>query len=314
MRNVVIVDSDNDVHAQAVAKRVRDKGGSVFFLDTGEFPALTQVSTTFDAGRLATAIERTGDPGKSLKDVESPFSVWWRRTHGHSLAKKIAHPSIRQFSHNELRQMLLGTLLATADKFVNDPGASHKAALKPYQLAVASGIGLRIPKTLMTNNVGDAQAFLGNGDEKRIYKTFTGAEFGLYETRIFGEQDWHELWRLSNAPLIIQEHVEGRYDIRVTVVGEDIFAARLMFHEGAHGVDSRIDRVPVHVETLTPELIKMIRQLRSRLGLAYMTVDMRFSEIAGYTFFEVNPEGQYLWIEIETGLEISDAIARLLLN
>jgi len=54
--------------------------------------------------------------------------------------------------------------------------------------------------------------------------------------------------------------------------------------------------------------------LREKLGLSYMAVDMRFSAQKGFVFFEVNPEGQYLWIEIETGFPISDAIARVLLR
>jgi hypothetical protein len=55
-------------------------------------------------------------------------------------------------------------------------------------------------------------------------------------------------------------------------------------------------------------------QLTSHFGLTYGAIDLRYSADDGFTFFEINPDGQYLWIEIETGLPISDAIAAQLLG
>jgi hypothetical protein len=49
--------------------------------------------------------------------------------------------------------------------------------------------------------------------------------------------------------------------------------------------------------------------MMDRLGLVYGTADLRYNADLGYVFFELNPEGQYLWTEIEAGLPISRAIA-----
>jgi len=147
-----------------------------------------------------------------------------------------------------------------------------------------------------------------------IYKTFTGCDFGFYETRKITSANLSDLWRLRVCPTIFQEHIAGDYDLRVTIVGSEIFAARLLFHEGRHLVDSRVERVPVERTELPGELVAQLSKLVRCFGLRYAAIDMRFSERTGYTFFELNPEGQYLWIEIETGMPISEAIARSLIT
>jgi D-alanine-D-alanine ligase-like ATP-grasp enzyme len=52
--------------------------------------------------------------------------------------------------------------------------------------------------------------------------------------------------------------------------------------------------------------------LLEQLGLPFGTIDMRIDPCGEYQFLEVNPAGQFLWIEIATGLPISAAVADLL--
>ena len=51
-----------------------------------------------------------------------------------------------------------------------------------------------------------------------------------------------------------------------------------------------------------------------RLGLCYGAIDMILTPDGRYVFIEINPNGQYLWIEQETGLPISAAICDLLMG
>ena len=50
------------------------------------------------------------------------------------------------------------------------------------------------------------------------------------------------------------------------------------------------------------------------LGLRYGAIDMVFTPDGRYVFLEINPNGQYLWIEYQTGMPISDAICDLLMS
>ena len=48
------------------------------------------------------------------------------------------------------------------------------------------------------------------------------------------------------------------------------------------------------------------------LGLLFGTIDMKLTEGGEHVFLEVNPQGQFLYIEILTGLPIANAVADFL--
>lgn len=51
-----------------------------------------------------------------------------------------------------------------------------------------------------------------------------------------------------------------------------------------------------------------------RLGLIYGAIDIRRTAKGEHFFLEINPAGQYLWVEIDTKMKISDKIAKELIN
>jgi glutathione synthase/RimK-type ligase-like ATP-grasp enzyme len=53
--------------------------------------------------------------------------------------------------------------------------------------------------------------------------------------------------------------------------------------------------------------------LVGRLGLTYGAIDMIVTPDGRYVFLEINPSGLYQWIEVATGLPITDAICDLLI-
>ena len=48
------------------------------------------------------------------------------------------------------------------------------------------------------------------------------------------------------------------------------------------------------------------------LGLVFGTVDLKLTDNGEHVFLEINPQGQFLYIEILTGLPISRALAEFL--
>ena len=60
------------------------------------------------------------------------------------------------------------------------------------------------------------------------------------------------------------------------------------------------------------EVSAALFQVMNELGLLFGTIDLKLTHSNEYVFFEVNPQGQFLYIEILTGQPISDAVAALL--
>jgi len=120
------------------------------------------------------------------------------------------------------------------------------------------------------------------------------------------------------CPLIVQVYVEKAVELRVTVVGSDVFAAEI--HSQATQ-RTKIDwrrydegNTPHFEHTLPDKVSKLCLAMTHSLGLVYSAIDLILTPDGRYIFLELNPNGQYQWIEHLTGLPITDRIARLLID
>ncbi len=116
------------------------------------------------------------------------------------------------------------------------------------------------------------------------------------------------------APVIFQRYVEAAVDLRVTVVGNEIFPAALYSQRSAYPIDLRMDMANTRIEAhdMPREVQNGLRELMRRLGIVYGAIDMRMTPVGEYVFLEVNPAGQWLFIEGRSGQPITAALARLL--
>ena len=130
-------------------------------------------------------------------------------------------------------------------------------------------------------------------------------------TNIVTEELMKRVQRLRSSPVILQELLHKRHELRITVVGEKIFSAEIINNSP---VDWRRKQIQVVVYNL-PDLIKsMCLQLVKKLGLRYGCIDMIVTPKNEYFFLEINPNGQYWFVEEKTGLMIGKSIAHLLME
>jgi glutathione synthase/RimK-type ligase-like ATP-grasp enzyme len=122
----------------------------------------------------------------------------------------------------------------------------------------------------------------------------------------------------SQTVSFVQEYVSKSFELRVTIVGEDVFTARIdnqELEEDKGKVDWRqgYDSGLRLSEFLLPETIKdKCLTLVHALGLNFGCIDLIVRPDGEYIFLECNPNGQWLWVELETGMKISKSIARFL--
>jgi hypothetical protein len=308
--DALIVSSADDYHARVVAQEVEKLGCRSLILDTAAYPARYELCATLPFSGPIVIRDRHSN---ECWEIDDSCGVWWRRPRSHAIPGRVAHPKLRTFAVDESRQSLLGALLARCPNFFNQVGASRQATIKPYQLALADAQGFKVPTTSFGNDPEQAKRFVSDRKGSCIYKPFTGTDFGFFETRRFDlPKDLDELWRIEYCPVQIQDYVPGNFDLRVTVVGTQVFTAAVDLTVSKHGVDSRVERLPTAPFELPGDVEEKISALVSRMGLKYAALDLRLGLNKELTFFELNPEGQYLWIEIDTGLPISAALARAL--
>jgi hypothetical protein len=314
MSTAVIVAHADDIHAHAVKVATERLGGNVYILDVQEFTSSYDLLATIGSEGCDLQILAREEAAESLRLVDVA-GLWWRR---------IAYPpgqhgqrenmGVLSAAHEERRVAITGTLHGLVENSFNDPGRSRQAAHKPGQLARARELGLRVPETLVTNDPVAVRDFHEKMGGETIYKMFHSPLRGLYGTRRLSAEDLESIDRLITCPAIFQERIRGEYDIRAMVVGDRVFAARICFDSSKDAVDSRFADAHITPLALPGDVEDALIQMVAGFGLVYSAVDMRYSEDLGYVFFESNPEGQYLWVEIEANLEVSHAIAGRLLR
>ncbi|GAA4535164.1 hypothetical protein GCM10023175_00350 [Pseudonocardia xishanensis] len=119
---------------------------------------------------------------------------------------------------------------------------------------------------------------------------------------------------ISLAPTLLQEYIQKRSEVRVTVIGGDVHAVEFEPRD----LEETIDWSQLHsgleyrVILLPEDLQTRIRKFVTWYGLEFSALDFARSTSGDLIFLENNPNGAWYWLELETGLPLSDRMAELL--
>jgi hypothetical protein len=298
------VSSDTDPHARAVRAELMHRGLSTALLDTTQLGPGTRVL------HVATGPVAVCLPSGQLIRADEVTAVWHRRRFLSADIERCVTGRTATFLWRQWRDCLDGFLGALSVPCVN-PIPAERWAVKPRQLNVAVRCGLRVPETVVTNDAQVVRCFVERHAGRVVHKVLQSPDWRLLETRRWDGQAEDLLASVGWAPCIFQEEVESSCEVRAIVVGSRVFAASFKPHRDT--VDGRLDRTvsyQVH-ELPQPVCAQLVRLVRC-LGLVYAAIDLKAGADAGYVFLELNPGGQYLYVERATGLAITSALADLI--
>ena len=308
---ILVVSHPADDHAVAVLAALERSGHAAVLFDTGSFPIRAHLTQRFsDSGR---SFEFSTE-GRTL-DLTDCRVGWWRRPQSFTMQPELAGDAV-SFTYSECHEAVAGLWPSLDIRWVNPPALDELAHHKPYQLAVAQEVGLPIPRTVITNSPDVAREFIAElAPQRTVFKTFLASPECWRETRVIRADELKLLDAVSLAPVIFQEYVAAAGDVRVTVVGDKMFAAEIRAAQGGYDIDYRMDIAgasfqPTDIDTETQ---KGIRGLMERLGLVYGAIDLRRTK-TGDVFLEINPAGEWLFVEGRTGQPITLALAELLVE
>jgi len=309
---ILIISSELDVHARSVLEAFARRGvDNVHLLDLSDFPTRMQMDMRLDNnGHSDFAITLPGDLRVPMEEVTA---VWWRRPQMFRPPETVRKPEDRHFILTEAATAFQGMWQASRALWVNNILRDAAAAHKPWQLALAKRTGLSIPETLITNDPEQARAFWDTHRDEVIFKGFTATLHAWRETRRLREADLAFAETIQLAPVIFQRYVPAIVDLRITIIGEQVFAAEA--HNEEYDLDVRLStKLEYRPHALPPDVEDKLLRFMRQLGLEYGAIDMRVTPEGEYVFLEVNPAGQFLYVEHSAGLPISDAMADHLLQ
>jgi hypothetical protein len=319
---ILILTRPFDPHADHVIQLLRERGAEFVRFNPADFPARASLSVGYSGNGQMRSFLRLGETSIDLTQLES---VWSRRPQ-----PPVPHEQIQDAASREL-------VTLDCQTFVQDlwnalpcrwlpghPAAIQRAQLKASQLRLAAELGLELPPTLVTNSREEFLDFYdqnnGNVVSKLIGSAFdrtVGANGFSRYTEVVSKRDLGYAASLQYCPVILQAYVPKRLELRITVVGKAVFAAEIHSQQTHHTRhDWRrydLSNTPHFPHALPVEVQERCVRLVERLELCYGAIDMILTPEGRYVFIEINPSGQYLWIEEETRLPISAAICDLLM-
>lgn len=305
---ILIVSFPDNEHVEEVRRHLT---ASHVVVDVGWFPARLGLTTW--AGDGGTRMQLT-HPSGELIDLGEVGAVWYRRIRPFELHGDLTDPTSRLFAWSESNEALLGVWYTLPCFWMNPPLGDEVAQRKIHQLRLAELVGLSVPETLVTTDPALAAEFIErHGPGRVVRKAFRNIQEAPRETAMVNEADLGLLDAVRYAPVIFQRFVPAAADLRVTVVDGDVFTARIE-SDAAHQVDYRAGLATATVEacSLPDQVTDALRELMSRLNIAFGAIDLRLTPEGEYVFLEINPAGEYLFISRRANLPIPEAIAAAL--
>ncbi|NLP35077.1 MAG: ATP-grasp domain-containing protein [Clostridiales bacterium] len=226
-------------------------------------------------------------------------------------------PLEKQLYRSQWTAFLRNLTLFENIKWMNNPIDTFRAENKMLQLKYARDIGFICPNTYLVNSIEEIEI---NKNSNYIMKSLDTVllrngdkEAFVYSTVMTGDELMNSEYQL--APVVIQEYIYPKIDLRVTVVGDDIFAAKI--EKNGLGIDGDWRKEKENVEFIEVELPEEIKrkciQIVSELGLSFGGIDLILHNNE-YYFVEVNPTGEWAWLVNNAGLEIDISICDYLQN
>lgn len=312
MTQILLVTTATDLAADLIAWACRRRGIPFSRLNQEDFPH--HVSMTWrDRNRGASIVM-----GDEVIECHQVRSSWFRSDIAGSIGSEANAPA---FAAQECAAFLNGFWDTLTCFWINRPSAVSVASRKLRQLELAARWGFRVPVTTVTNCPVTARDFVGSVEciaKAVIVSGFTqdGQKYAVYATPVRREDITDDAARC--APVIYQERIAKAFDLRVTVVGMRVFAAEIRVPASAREVVDWRAIDPAHVNyrphALPPALEAACIAFVKTNSLVFAALDFIVTPQGDYVFLELNPSGQWGWIEHAIDAPITEAIVDRLME
>ncbi len=307
---ILIIGSKTDPHVTAVTAALGENGSDFFVLDS--FSESSDGLSLRIADNCFLVVE-----GKE-HSIDNIRSVWWRQKPREIVPANSASDLYEYyFEAGEWRTIHKFLENSLAQKYTINPNFTNNiAGNKLHQLKAARESGLVTPRTLVTNSPDAARGFIQHVGGKAIFKTLNAYMNPVgsltYTTPVDADTVTQFERSLKFGPGIFQEQIAKSFELRVTVIEDDVFVAGI---NSRYSESSVIDwRQEIFSDiyfnhSINDDLKAAILVLHRRLGLVYGAYDFIIDRDGNPIFLEVNPSGQWLWLERQLDLPIAATLA-----
>ena len=317
--SILIITNKFDLSTDEVVSHLLKMDALVFRLNTEDLCSAIDTELHITEGRF----EATFNSLIRSVNLSEIRSIFYRRPK-QAEAISARDETAKAFVKSETSTFLNWLWEALDCFWVSKPSHIRRAESKIDQLKVAPRFGFVIPKTLITNNPATVRKFYSECGGKIINKVLAkgmvekeGRILGIY-TRKVEPEHLDALDSVKLAPCVFQESIEKAFEVRITIVGKQVFATEIHSQNSQRTKDDwrryDLENTPHKEHVLPSEVESACLSLVRYYSLAFAAIDMIVTPQEKYVFLEINPNGQWLWLEKLTSQPISKAIAQMLVR
>jgi hypothetical protein len=307
---LLIITSDKDFTVDFLIVELINRHLPYFRLNSEE---LTKANLVFSLTEKSIRREITVG-GKTL-DFSTVEAVWYRRAIQPGSMEPLSWGE-KVFVAGEMRHLAMGLVLNPNVKWVNPIACTSVAEHKLYQLQIARQVGLRVPRTLVSSDPAELQIFAAGNKSGTICKPiYHGMYFdevstySVYTRRVTPESFDAESVKL--CPVLLQEEIVRSADVRATFIGSQCFVADIKGDQSLVDWRNPESKVSYSTSSMSDVIKKKCSSLLERLGLVYGAFDFVRTPEGDLVFLEVNPTGEWAWLEDQLGFPMRDAFIKL---
>jgi len=324
---ILIITNKSDIHCNPVIEHLKKNNDQFFRLNTDSL--LDDYEISFSVKNNRPELEISNKFNSKTCVASRVKSVWERRPSSpnvNELLDPIAGNVLKEESL-ELSKWLRYLFIESRNVGSALWDRPNESKLRQYFVASKiikdKKINISIPDTKISNKRSDileiakTHSYLSvkpiGSDSIELDEKF---EIPFVSRRIHSNQISNiSTQDIQTCPTFLQNYIPKQHELRVTVVGSKSYCCKIdsqLLPEGAGKEDWRegYDIGLSQTWEVTPDEIEEFCQLYLKLiNSSFGCFDFIYDKKGNYHFLECNPNGQWMWMEIDIGIPISKGIA-----
>ncbi|MBZ9625614.1 hypothetical protein G9F71_022555 [Clostridium sp. FP2] len=229
--------------------------------------------------------------------------------------RKPVFPKLDEYNsmyHNMMYKEILTAIIGIIEVFkgrcLTKPSILRNAENKIVQMSIAREIGFRLPQSCITNSPNEARKFYNSNisivKPISVGKVISGDKIEYIQTNMVDEDFNIEDIRLS--PCYFQQYIKKDFEVRVTVINSIFYTVKIDSSDKVDWRKTSSNNIYNIIE-LPGEIKEQCSRMLRIMGLDFGAFDFIVSNNE-YYFLEVNPNGQWYWLEDILHLDISKSV------
>ncbi|WP_417361973.1 MvdC/MvdD family ATP grasp protein [Gallaecimonas pentaromativorans] len=309
-KKILIVTHSGDLHADLLEPLLHGRGHRPFRINLDHFPRDYQLTQHFGPSAPQSLLIHL--PTGQRLALEDVGATWIRKPAPYAFVSSDLSAQEQAYAQQETDQAMFGWLYCLDCFWMSHPMQMRGAIWKAEQLKRAERLGFRVPRSLITNCPETVREFKARIGSAIIFKSLSSPHLAADQvsddervshglpTTLITDELLGELDGVQELPCHFQEYIPKQYELRITLIGDALFAAKIHSQDDPRTqIDSRDMSAPIRYQAteLPPSVAERCRYLMRSYGLNYSALDLIVTPSNEYVFLENNPNGQFLYVE-----------------